>query len=126
MPSSFQSSAIVARTILLPFFCHHVRFSFGLESVVLPILLGVKDGNMGLVKQVASALTKKKIVQLTHTYITLSLRGEFRFIYWHGYFWIISIQLFHFVYRTLTPQEMHAIDVFRYLQQGGTGKLKRC
>ncbi|CAM9168849.1 unnamed protein product [Ascophyllum nodosum] len=33
-----------------------------------------QDGNMGLVKQVLSALTKRKIMQLTHTYITLSLR----------------------------------------------------
>lgn len=29
---------------------------------------------MGLVKQVVSALTKRKIIQLTHTYITLSLK----------------------------------------------------
>lgn len=31
---------------------------------------------MGLVKQVVSALTRRKIMQLTHTYITLSLQGE--------------------------------------------------
>lgn len=31
---------------------------------------------MGLVKQVVSALTKRKIMQLTHTYITLPLSGE--------------------------------------------------
>lgn len=31
---------------------------------------------MGLVKQAVSALTKRKIMQLTHTYITLSLSGE--------------------------------------------------
>eukprot|EP00904_Undaria_pinnatifida_P007183 jgi/Undpi1/3595/HiC_scaffold_16.g06967.m1 len=33
-----------------------------------------QDGNMGLVKQAVSALTKRKIMQLTHTYITLPLR----------------------------------------------------
>lgn len=33
---------------------------------------------MGLVKQAVSALTKRKIMQLTHTYITLPLRGEDR------------------------------------------------
>ncbi|CAM9302951.1 unnamed protein product [Scytosiphon promiscuus] len=32
-----------------------------------------KDGNAGLVKQAVSALTKRKILQLTHTYITLPL-----------------------------------------------------
>eukprot|EP00752_Nemacystus_decipiens_P009384 g8387.t1 len=32
-----------------------------------------QDGNMGLVKQAVSALTKRKIMQLTHTYITLPL-----------------------------------------------------
>lgn len=31
---------------------------------------------MGLVKQVVSALTTRKIMQLTYTYITLSLKGE--------------------------------------------------
>lgn len=31
---------------------------------------------MGLVKQAVSALTKRKIMQLTHTYITLPLSGE--------------------------------------------------
>lgn len=31
---------------------------------------------MGLVKQVVSALTTRKIMQLTHTYITLSLKGK--------------------------------------------------
>lgn len=35
-----------------------------------------QDGNMGLVKQAASALTKRKILQLTHTYITLPLSGK--------------------------------------------------
>lgn len=38
--------------------------------------LWCQDGNMGLVKQAVSALTKRKIMQLTHTYITLPLRGE--------------------------------------------------
>ncbi|CAM9342461.1 unnamed protein product, partial [Discosporangium mesarthrocarpum] len=33
----------------------------------------IQDGNMGLVKQVTEALMKRKIMQLTHTYITLSL-----------------------------------------------------
>ena len=33
---------------------------------------------MGLVKQAVSALTKRKIMQLTHTYITLPLRGKDR------------------------------------------------
>ncbi|CAM9092589.1 unnamed protein product [Hapterophycus canaliculatus] len=32
-----------------------------------------KDGNMGLAKQAVNALTKRKILQLTHTYITLPL-----------------------------------------------------
>lgn len=31
---------------------------------------------MGLVKQAVSALTKRKIMQLTHTYITLPLSGK--------------------------------------------------
>lgn len=35
-----------------------------------------QDGNMGLVKQAASVLTKRKIMQLTHTYITLPLSGK--------------------------------------------------
>lgn len=35
-----------------------------------------QDGNMGLVKQAVSALTKRKITQLTHTYITLPLIGK--------------------------------------------------
>lgn len=35
-----------------------------------------QDGNMGLVKQVVHALARRKIMQLTHTYITLSLRGK--------------------------------------------------
>lgn len=30
---------------------------------------------MGLAKQVVSALIKRKIMQLTHTYVTLSLKG---------------------------------------------------
>ncbi|CAN0416769.1 unnamed protein product [Ectocarpus sp. 8 AP-2014] len=32
-----------------------------------------QDGNMGLVKQAVTALTKRKITELTHTYITLPL-----------------------------------------------------
>ena len=36
---------------------------------------------MGLVKQAVSALTKRKIMQLTHTYITLPLSGK---LAWHS------------------------------------------
>lgn len=47
----------------------------GLNSAVLSGSdVFTKDGNMGLVKQAVSALTKRKIMQLTHTYITLPLR----------------------------------------------------
>lgn len=38
--------------------------------------LGYQDGNMGLVKQAVTALTKRKITELTHTYITLPLSGK--------------------------------------------------
>ncbi|CAM9126931.1 unnamed protein product [Sphacelaria rigidula] len=48
--------------------------SLGCCNFVAHIRFRMQDGNVGLVKQVVEALTRRKIMQLTHTYITLSLK----------------------------------------------------
>lgn len=75
---AFVVDVCVFPTLSKPAHCYH-DFRFKMRSHVPACLFfpGIyQDGNMGLVKQVVSALTKRKIMQLTHTYITLPLSGE--------------------------------------------------
>ncbi len=92
-------------------------------SYVCPAVLCCdQDGNMGLVKQAVTALTKRKIMQLTHTYITLRLSGEmgigasatpFSRRFAHA---ISCLCRSRYCFHTTA-----FVPVYRYIREGGTG-----